>query len=114
MTISKPTGLTTTVLALLNGMFGGSIMVLPILALQVGWFYLSLIVITTVIINWYSCHLVLMHLGNERDVGSVIINHFKKNKLVITAYNMTTTLGLLTALVVYFKLIVIQIEGLFL
>jgi hypothetical protein len=45
-------------------------------------------------------------------VGSVILNHFKKNKVVINAYNITTTLGLVTALVVYFKLIVIQIEGL--
>jgi hypothetical protein len=64
MTISKPTGITTTILALLNGMFGGSIMVLPILALQVGWFYLALIIIMTTIVNWYSCHLVLLHLGN--------------------------------------------------
>ena len=64
MTITKPTNLATTVLALLNGMFGGSIMVLPILALKIGWFYLCLIIVATVIVNWYSCHIVLLHLGN--------------------------------------------------
>lgn len=112
MTIAKSTNLATTVLALLNGMFGGSIMILPLLALKVGWFYLCLIVLVTVVVNWYSCHIVLMHLGNEKDIGMVISNHFKKSKFMITAYNLTTTLGLLTALTVYFKLILIQIEGL--
>jgi hypothetical protein len=64
MTIAKSTSLPTTVLALLNGMFGGSIMILPLLSLKIGWLYISLIILTTALINWYSCHLVLLHLGN--------------------------------------------------
>ena len=114
MTVSKPTNLATTILALLNGQFGGSIMVLPLLALKVGWGYLFLIVLATVLVNWYSCSLVLLHLGNETDVGKVVSNHFKDNKLAIRLYNVSTALGLLTACVVYFKLIVIQVEGLML
>ena len=114
MTVSKPTNLITTLLALLNGQFGGSIMVLPILALQVGWIPILIIVFITVVINWYSCHLVLLHLGNENAVGKVVTHHFKNNNLAIKVYNLATALGLLTACMVYFKLITIQIEGLFL
>lgn len=64
MTVAKGTSLCTTVLALLNAQFGGSIMVLPILALQVGVVPLLVIVLLTVIANWYSCHIILLHLGH--------------------------------------------------
>ena len=64
MTVEKSTNLVTTVLALLNAQFGGSIMVLPLLALQVGWLPLVAIVLLTVLANWYSCHLILLHLGH--------------------------------------------------
>jgi len=114
MTVAKNTNLLTTVLALLNAQFGGSIMVLPLLALQVGWFPLVLIVLLTVLANWYSCHLILLHLGSEDDAGAVISNHFRKSPLVILVYHLTSAGGLLTACMVYFKLIVIQVEELFL
>jgi hypothetical protein len=103
----------TTVLALLNAQFGGSIMVLPLLALRVGWLPMLLIVLATVVANWYSCHLVLLHLGDEQDVGKVVSNHFS-SRLPIRAYNLAAALGLLTACMVYFKLVVIQVEGLLL
>lgn len=59
MTVSKPTNLPTTVLSLLNSMFGCSIMVLPLLSLALPWALLFPIVVATVLANWYSCQLVL-------------------------------------------------------
>lgn len=114
MTVTKSTSLSTTILALLNGQFGGSIMVLPLLALQAGWLPILFLVFLTVLVNWYSCNLVLLHLGPEKDVGRVVTNHFPNSKIPINAYNSAAALGLLTACMVYFKLIVIQIQGLFL
>ena len=114
MTVSKSTGLVTTILALLNAQFGGSIMVLPLLALEVGWLPLLLLVLLTVVANWYSCHLILQHLGQENDAGAVINNHFKNSPLIILLYHLSSAGGLLTACMVYFKLIVIQVEQLIL
>lgn len=108
MTVSKPTNLPTTVFSLLNSMFGCSIMVLPLLSLTLSWPLLLPIVIVTVLANWYSCQLVIEHLGPWTDVGDLVRCHFHSS-FPKKLYDFAAALGLLTASTVYFKLIVLQI-----
>lgn len=61
------------VIALINGMIGGLILVLPILALNGGTLLSFLIILTTGIFSFYSCYLCIIHLGDCPDLDKAIL-----------------------------------------
>lgn len=50
-------------LGLLNGMIGGTILVLPLLAIQTGYLLIPCISILYGSISYYTCYLIVLHLG---------------------------------------------------
>lgn len=53
-----------TVLSLVNGMIGGFILILPVLALETGYMGTMIALIVTGILSYYSCYLCVAHIGN--------------------------------------------------
>lgn len=51
------------ILCIVNGMIGGLILLLPVMALESGWLLTLIVVLITGFISYYSCHLCLMHTG---------------------------------------------------
>jgi len=61
------------IIAMVNGMIGGLILVLPILAMQGGSILSLLIILATGFFSYYSCHLCLIHLGSHSDLDKAIL-----------------------------------------
>jgi amino acid permease len=57
-----------TVVALVNGMIGGIILVMPILALKVGYLMIAPVVMASGFVSYYSCLLCIRHLRNYKDL----------------------------------------------
>lgn len=65
-----------TVVGLVNGMIGGIILVLPILAIKTGWLLIAPITIISGFFSYFSCLLCLRHLRNYNDLDVSIYHHF--------------------------------------
>ena len=50
-------------LGLLNGMIGGTILVLPLLGMETGYPLIPCITILFGLMSFYTCYLVVLHLG---------------------------------------------------
>lgn len=50
-------------LGLLNGMIGGTILVLPLLGMETGYLLIPCITILFGLMSFYTCYLVVLHLG---------------------------------------------------
>lgn len=61
------------IIALVNGMIGGLILVLPILAMQGGTVLSFLVIFVTGLFSFYSCYLCLIHLGRNSDLDKAIL-----------------------------------------
>lgn len=57
-----------TIVALINGMIGGIILVMPILALKTGSVMIAPVVLISGFFSYYSCLLCLKHLRNYNDL----------------------------------------------
>ena len=64
MTIAAP----TVIIGMLNGMLGGVILVLPILALDGGSVVTFFVILISGIFSYYSCYLCVKHLGKYSDL----------------------------------------------
>lgn len=108
MTISN----NMTVIAMLNGMIGGAILVLPLLALRSGYLMIAPVTIFSGIISFFSCLLCLRHLGDSKDLDEAILLHFKDYRFKM-AYDLIIAVSLIVLLVLYFNLICHQWVGMF-
>ena len=70
------------ILSMVNGMIGGLILILPVMALEGGWLLTLLVILMTGFINYYSCYLCLIHTGEEPDLDISIEKHFWGNKTI--------------------------------
>jgi hypothetical protein len=102
----------TTMVALVNGMIGGSILVLPLVSLQAGWLESILVILFTGVFSYYSCYLSILHLGDQVDLDHALLRHFNGSKFLKVFYDFCVWSGILLLLTLYFELIVIQWEGL--
>lgn len=102
----------TTVLCLVNGMIGGSILVIPIIALQGGWLYTIIVIAITAFFSYYTCYITIIHIGDQRDLDNTLQRHFHGNKGIKIFYDICVCLGIILLMTLYFNLIVIQWEGL--
>lgn len=109
MTISAP----TVIIGMVNGMIGGVILVLPLLALEGGTVVSFFVIITSGIFSYYSCYLCVKHLGKYSDLDEAILNHFNHSTFMKVFYDLIVFLNLTFLLILYFDLIVEQWEGMF-
>jgi amino acid permease len=65
-----------TVIGLTNGMIGGVILVLPLLALETGWLLILPVTIFSGFVSYYTCSLCLRHMKNYKDLDVAILHHF--------------------------------------
>ena len=100
------------IIAMVNGMIGGLILVLPILAAEGGSILSGIIIVVTGFFSLYSCFLCLLHLGNHSDLDKAILQHFNGSKFVKISYDLLVFTNLVFLLLLYFNLIVQQWEGL--
>lgn len=100
------------IIAMINGMIGGLILVLPILAKEGGTILSFIVIFVTGFFSFYSCYLCVIHLGSHSDLDQAIYYHFNKNKIVRIFYDLMVFSNLILILMLYFNLIVQQWEGL--
>ena len=74
------------VLCIVNGMIGGLILILPVMALEAGWLLTLLTLLITGFVSYYSSFLCVLHTGNEADLDIAIQKHFWGNKKIKTFY----------------------------
>lgn len=103
---------TVAVIAMINGMIGGLILVLPILAMNAGVVLSPIVIIITGFFSFYSCYLCIIHLGSNSDLDKAVFYHFWQSKFVKNFYDFLVFINLLFILLLYFNLIVQQWEGL--
>ncbi len=65
MTLSSP----LTVVAMMNGMIGGVILVLPVSSYQAGYLFTILAILVSGAFSFYSCYLSIKHLGDQKDMN---------------------------------------------
>jgi amino acid permease len=103
MTLNSP----LTVVALMNGMIGGVILVLPVTSYQVGYIYTIIAILIGGAFSFYSCYLSIKHLGDQKDMNYAMQAHFQSNIAKIL-YDIVVWLGLLFGSMFYYGLICIQ------
>lgn len=97
-----------TVIALVNGMIGGVMLVLPVLLVNSGTVISFFIILITGFLSFYSCYLYLQHLGSNTDIDKAIYYHFQSSKSIKVIYDFIVFLNLLLILISYFLLIAQQ------
>ena len=100
------------VLSMINGMIGGLILLLPILALKTGYALSIIVIVTAGFFSYYSCCLCLLHLGDQPDLDSAIFKHFNRSQKIRNFYDLSIFANLVLICILYFQLITIQWVGL--
>ena len=101
MTISNK----MSVVALVNGMIGGIILVMPILSVSTGVALIAPITIIMGFFSYYSCLLCLKHLRNYPDLDVAVLKHFNNKRSYKVFYDVIIVLGMSALLMEYFQLI---------
>ena len=105
-------GEVTAFLGLLNGMIGGTILILPLLGLKTGFVLIPSVSIFYGLVACYTCLLIVEHLGQSKNIREAILEHFNNKHYVTVIYNLVIGASLLGFIINYFILIIIQLEGL--
>jgi amino acid permease len=94
-----------SVVAMVNGMIGGIILVMPILSIRTGWALIAPITIIMGFFSYFSCLLCLRHLRNYPDLDVSVLRHFDNKRGYKIFYDVIIVLGMSALLMEYFKLI---------
>jgi amino acid permease len=101
-----------TVIAMVNGMIGGLILILPVMALESGWLLTLIVLLVTGFISYYSCYLCVLHTGDASDMDIAMEQHFWNSRKIKMFYEFCIFSTIIVILILYYELIVIQWEGL--
>lgn len=93
------------VISLVNGMIGGVVLVLPLIAIKSGYIMIALITLVEGLFNYYSCMLCIRHLRNYSDLDEALLKHFGGKRTVLVIYNLMIVFSTLILLILYFALI---------
>jgi amino acid permease len=96
-----------TVVALMNAMIGGTILILPLLFLNAGLIPSLFATIITGLANYYSCYVCFKHLQDDPDLTECIFRH-TKSKVYPKIYDGMVYLGVQLILLLYFNLVIKQ------
>ena len=94
-----------TTIGLTNGMIGGIILVMPLLALKTGWLLILPITLFTGFVSYFACLLCLRHLKNYKNLDVAIYHHFGKKVQYKIFYDIIIIVSMTTLLILYFSLI---------
>lgn len=97
------------VVGFVNSMIGGALLVLPVLGLSSGYISSSLLCMTMGFITFYTCWLLIMHVGKNGSIKEGILYHFDHNYTYLTVYSCMVWVNVIPILLIYFRLIVLQI-----
>lgn len=97
---------------MVNGMIGGLILILPVLALNAGYLLSFIVILLTGLFSYYSCYLCVIHMGDQPDLDFAILRHFNGNKAMKVFYDLCVWSNLMLIDMLYFELIMMQWEGL--
>jgi len=101
-----------TIVGMVNGMIGGLILILPVLALDAGYVLTLIVIFVTGIFSFYSCYLCVIHMGDQPDLDYAILRHFNGNRVVKIIYDLCVWSNLILIDMLYFELIILQWNGL--
>lgn len=97
----------TTLVALLNAMIGGTILVLPMLFKSAGLIPSFIATLISALAGYYSCKICYDHVREGEDMPEAIFRH-TNSKLMSDLYDGLMWLSYLFILLLYFNLIVDQ------
>lgn len=100
------------VVGMVNGMIGGLILLLPVLALDAGYVLTLIVIAITGFFSLYTCYLCVIHMGDQPDLDRAILRHFNGSKGVKIFYDLCVWSNLLLIDMLYFELIQMQWDGL--
>ena len=100
-----------TIVALVNGMIGGIILIMPLLSLKTGMALIAPTCLLMGFFSYFSCLLCLKHLRNYKDLDEAIYRHFGNRKVFKIGYDLSIVVSMSVLLVLYFDLICKQWEG---
>lgn len=100
------------VIGLVNGMIGGTCLVVPDLGLKTGWLMSIIVCIIIGWISYYTSYLIILHLGKGPQVKDCILSHFNNDYNYMRGYSFIIWFSYPPSLVIYFRIICLQIEGL--
>lgn len=91
-----------SVVALMNGMIGGTILVLPILFLHAGLIPSLISLLIMGIVNELSCRICVYHLGSDKDLPQTLNRHSNGHILASKIYNILLCIGNMFVCMMYF------------
>ena len=101
-----------TVLGLVNGMIGGTCLVLPQIGISTGWITTIWVCLICGLIAYYTARLMILHLGEGRHIRDTVMSHFKNDIRYLKMYGFIMFFSFVFVLIIYFQIICLQIEGL--
>lgn len=102
-------GEVTAFFGLLNAMVGGTVLVLPLLGLAAGSLWIVVLCVFYGLISYYTCQLIVQHLGGAPSINTAILEHFEYHHSVSVFYNLVMSLALLAVIFNYYLLVLKQI-----
>jgi hypothetical protein len=103
-TIKMTIGTGTTLVGLINATIGGTILVIPILAMKAGYMDWGIGCVLMCIITAYTAYLLTRHLGKAPNVKFLILHHFKGDHFYTTLYNIIIWFSFMGSEIIYFRL----------
>ena len=101
-----------TVLGFLNGMIGGTVLLLPLLGMKSGYLGSSLICLIVGMAQFYSCYLLVLHIGSSNSLKDTVLSHFGNDYRFVRLYSFMFWFYFIPLFFIYFRLIVLQFIGL--
>lgn len=105
-------GTVASLAGLLNAMIGGTMLIIPVLAMKCGYWDWIVGCLVICLITGYTAQLLVRHLGKAKNIKYLLLNHFEQSRAVTVAYNVVICLSFLAAMLVYFQLFYEQVKGL--
>ena len=96
-------------LGLINGMIGGTCLVLPYLSLSAGWLSTTLVVGGIGFLSYYTAALIITHLGKSASIKESILSHFDDDYRYMMGYSLFIWISFVPPLFIYFRIICLQI-----
>jgi len=102
-----------TVLGFVNGMIGGTILLLPLLGIKTGYISSPIICLVVGLIQFYACYLLVLHIGKSKSFKESVLAHSQNNYTYVKIYSFMFWIYFVPLFFIYFRLIVLQFQGLF-
>lgn len=91
-----------TIVALMNSMIGGTILILPLLVLSAGIIPTIISLFVMGLVNELSCRICIHHLRGDADLNTTLARHSNGRKSFGNVYNLLVFPGNLAICMVYF------------